>query len=298
MNCPQCNHQAAEHAQRCEQCGSSLAPEQQAAPARGQASVAERRQFRRHLLDRSDPFELVGAQQRDFSIAAAYFVAGTDHQQLHAALFERIIDNAARGLAPDVSLKLLDIDDATTGSREPPRRYLILKTQTRRQTRLTTYVTCMSYGEYMYLSLESFLLGKLNLLAAVLTPLFYLALFVTLAYTAHWTLLLFGVAIGGWLMAGALVELLQGKSVGHVLRKRFSKPASSGSFDIDDSFMFLKSTNELVLRSVQEVFAERGIPTDMVSASLMKINNVTATARVGGTGNLLSAVLGSFLNLR
>lgn len=148
--------------------------------------------FNRGFLDRKDPLSGNGLWMRNFSFAMSYRVPPEKHGAVLDALFHNVHSRLLANCVPEAVSALVDYDDVGTGSREAPRRYVVVRGDTVRATHMDVFATFRSYGDYLYVSVDSFVLPRLSILRLLWEALVTVWSFVT------------GVSIIGPLMAGLM----------------------------------------------------------------------------------------------
>lgn len=248
------------------------------------------RAFNRGFLDRSDPLEDKGATLPGFNFAASYPVQRDKQSNLIHKLHANAYAHVRGGEIP-ADVNVVDFHDDRTRSREEPRRYLVIEAETIRSTRVSVYTTFLTYGDNLYVALDTFILPPLSVLRALVAGI------VTVLVLAVASL---GGGILGFLLWGALVawffrdvvrSLSQGDRPELALRKKFPKSPKYSTFDTDDVLVFFKSSVPLVLRSIQEVFEDADIPVDVLERAIQNVNFVNTINTGGGMFNAVNSVL-------
>lgn len=254
-----------------------------------------RRDFNRGFLDRQDPLEGAGIPLHAFEFAASYPVKRALQpdllNRLHANVYTRVRD----GNVADAAAELVEFKDVKTGQREAARRYVVIQSETARGTRMSVFTTFLTYGDNLYLAVNSFILPPISWW----TTLFALAgtavLLLTSLQGGILGLLLYALILG-FFFRDVLRDLSQGEPLDLALRKKFPKRGKYSTFNTDDMLMFFKSTLPLVLTSVQEVFEQAGVPVDVLERAIQNVNMVTNIDTRGGAVNAINSVLGGMGN--
>ena len=116
--------------------------------------------FNRGMFDRTDPLDFAGESMNGFNLSLSYPVDRQQHKKVINELYARVANRIQIGAIPEATVKLIDFNDIRTGTKEIPQRYLIVERETKRQTKMSTYVTFMEYGDYIFASVDSFMLGS------------------------------------------------------------------------------------------------------------------------------------------
>lgn len=125
--------------------------------------------FNRDFFDRKDPAEGIGKLLIPFSFSRVY--DNLDSNKLLcicAELYESVQARLRSGdLGRDIQFEVFDYKDARQGSKESARRYLRIVRETTRKTRITILARFLPYGNKLYVSVDSFVLGNTNWLKIV-----------------------------------------------------------------------------------------------------------------------------------
>lgn len=292
------------------------------APA-GMAEVVKRT-FNRGFFDRSDPFEGAGIMFLGASSASSYRVDRDKHSTVLSQLFGTVYARLRASSIPDVSVKLVDYNDAWIPS-EPARRYVVVEKDTPRETRMQLNVNFRSYGDYLYVAIDAYVLPSLHLfkmlrewarMAYIILMVLWVGSFVAAALGVMAMVLStvgMGVA-GGFQVAGMGVETLlwmwiagyllyrfrevlrslsAGDTLPMALRRQYHRGLHDKTFDVDDVLAFYKSTALLAVDAIAEVFEANGIPTDILGQIRQTINLSTNVINNGGSLNVFGEVNGA-----
>jgi len=292
------------------------------------ASV-QQKPFSRDFFDRQDPTEGIGELIIPFSFSSVYDnVDSNKLLEICAELYEKVQTRLRSGdLGRDIQFEVFDYKDARQGDKEKARRYLRITRETTRKTRITILARFLPYGNKLYVSVDSFVLGNTNWLkivrniALTLSP-FSCYLFTVLPgiiqgisnslapfgsrNSGDWvgqTMLLIlqytCCCVFPWLVfAIAFLWLDTIRNFRHEgnlvlgLRQSFNQILNTRSFNIDDVLMTLKSVLPLILGSIREVFERHNIPVkslDDFATTIQTINNIQ---NVYGTGNAVAGAGG------
>lgn len=140
----------------------SANPERMPAP-RQPVPAAVRTVFRRNLMDRQDPFETSGVVQRDFTVNGSYRLPpAVSAQQLADEIRAEIHSSLVRGCVAGAEVEIVDFEDARLKG-EPPRRFVVTRTQTARKTPVNVNAYFQPYGEHLFYSVRSYTVPRLSL---------------------------------------------------------------------------------------------------------------------------------------
>ncbi len=125
--------------------------------------------FSRDFFDRKDPTESIGELIIPFSFSSVYDnVDSNKLLEICAELYEKVQARLRSGdLGRDIQFEVVDYKDAKQGNKENPRRYLKITRETLRKTRITILARFLPYGNKLYVSVDSFVLGNINWLKVV-----------------------------------------------------------------------------------------------------------------------------------
>lgn len=292
----------------------------------GMAQVVKR-SFNRGFFDRSDPFDGAGILFRGATSATSYRVEHGKHATVLNQLFGTVYARLRASSIPDVSVKLVDYDDAWIES-EPARRYVEVEKETPRGTHMQFSVNFRSYGDYVYVAIDAYVLPSLHLfrmlrewarVAYVVFVVFVVGSAVAgalgmiasgismmssfgLGGAAGFTVAGFGVKTLLWMwITGFLLyrfrDVLRSLSAGDTLpmalRREYHHQLHDKTFDIDDVLAFYKSTALLAIDAIAEVFEANGISTDVLTQVRQTINLSTNVINNGGSMNVFGSVEGA-----
>lgn len=249
------------------------------------------RGFRRHFLDRKDPFEASGRMLNRFTFSGSYDLDGTPPQAVTNEIRQRLQQQLADGNLANASLEVIDFDDASM-THEPSRRFFVTHTTTRRKTFVTVNTYIRPYGDHLYYSLRSYVLPRLNVWKLLL------ALFITFGVLSlsdnYGSLPLMAAVVGVIIhLRKFMIDVAAGDPVSIALRKQYPGRLNSGTFDDDDMTAFLKTNVSLTLRTIATVLEEHGIDTGGLRTIIhgLEINNVST-----GGGSIIGAAIGGIAN--
>lgn len=268
-------------------------------PAHTQALRALVRSFRKNFLDQQDPFECTGEPQEEFTFSGSYEMpTGKSAQEIADEIRAAIHGSLANGNLAHAEVEVVDFSDAVMHP-EPPRRFIVTRTNTSRQTPITIYAYFQAYGEHLFYSVRSYAVPSMNgwkLLLALLIgfglvgPLLALvgaAMMVRLSL-GFLLLLLFGAGLT-FLCRNFIRNIIAGDRVSIALRKQFPGAMTVGTFDDDDVVAFLKTNVALTLGTVAKVLERHGVETETLRQI---VQNLHVTNIDTGGGGIVGAVFG------
>jgi len=254
------------------------------------------RTFKSGLFDRSDPLEGSGQRLNSFSMAGHYAVERSKQPAVVAALYERACGRLRGNNITGATTQLIDFKDVSV-SKEPARRYMLAEDETVRATRMSIFATFRTYGNFLYISVDAFVLPPLNLFGVLRTAFLTLGLLLattifltpvgTLFLTIPWLI---------WQFRDVVASLKHGDSLGLALRRRYHAFNDAGTFNRDDTLAYFKSALAVLLEGVGEVFEDHGIPTGELQQVMQNINLSTTVSNNGGVMNVLGGIVGGIAN--
>lgn len=245
------------------------------------------RAFRRNFFDRKDPFEGAGHLVRHFTFSNSYDLDGTAPGAVADEIKERLNQQLADGNLAETRLSVIDFDDAGVPG-EPPRRFFVTQTTTRRNTVITVNTFFRAYGDHLYYSVRSYILPVLSIWKLFLAA---VAIFHALVLTSLVPFIFKPIILGGILfhLHKFIIDLLAGDSFTIALRKQYPGGLNSGAFDDDDATAFLKTNVSLTLSTIATVLEKHDIDTGglRMIVQRMEINNVSTNG-----GSIIGAAIG------
>lgn len=263
------------------------------------AEIKERR-FGGGFLDRSDPLEGAGTYLSGYSFAGTFPIEREKHATIIHQLFGNVYGHVRGDRIPGAQVQVVDFNDAATGTGESARRYVLIDQETRRGTHMSTFATFCSYGNYLYVSVASYMLPPLAL-GRVLWGLFliFLALWSAKAFLGGvFTFLVWMVVLG--VVARKNFDVIRSLRAGDdlfmALRREYHSIDDIGTFNADDVRMHFKSSTLMVTEAMQGVFEKNDIPLDLlnrVRESINMYNDLSTHVNAsGGILNVLGSVIG------
>ncbi|NEQ63878.1 MAG: hypothetical protein F6K53_43955 [Moorea sp. SIO4A1] len=195
-----------------------------------------------------------------------------------------------------LKVRIVNYIDKKYENKDRDRLYIEILLNTIRNTKITTLCRCLIQGNNLYIAADSYALGRLNktqlilnliiLLLIILIPSLF-NIFVISIILAILYLLLFWIKF--------FRALSQKESFLSALRINFHKNLSSNDFDLDDSFMHLKTIMPLIISAIQEVLEKnKMLEPDLkqyLDQTLKNISSQTININTQG-GSIIGAILG------
>jgi hypothetical protein len=257
------------------------------------------RSFGGGFLDRDDPLEGAGIFLNGFSFASSYPVDPDKHQTIIQQLFGNVYGHVHGNTIPGTEVQVVDFDDVRTGRGESARRYVLIDRETQRSTRMSVFATFRSYGDYLYVSVDSYVLPPLALGRPILLLLLIyfimksatqlLGMFSGSAVLFLWMVVL---SVLAWNHRGVLRSMRAGDSFVMALRRKYHSHGYSGTFNADDVLMHFKSTTLMIVEAMQGVFEKNDIPLDLLNRVRENINMSASINVSGGILNFIGNLVG------
>lgn len=261
----------------------------------------------------TDPSDGAGIELPGFKLYHSYRVGKDRVNSLCNKLYEHVFSQITAGSLGEARARLIkyvDSDGEQTrieGDYRYERTYIVISRDTPRSTRATAFIRFHSFGDHLYLGLDSYALGGVRWSTVIKRIFVTIVLYILcnrLVNTVR-SATAFG-AFGSsgqsdpsfflWLIFFAFLtyfwwelirRLLQneGKPI-FSLRQAFVKPADSGTFNSDDVVMFLKPTLHTAVLAVREVLADENLPVETLDDFAKNINNINNISIETGGGLL------------
>ena len=255
------------------------------------------RTFNRGFLDRSDPLEAAGTELRQFGFFVTHAVPRDRQAAVVSALYGTVHERLRGKSIPGADVKVVDYKDAATGN-EPARRYLVVTSETRRRTYMGVFATFRSYGDYLYVSVDSYMLPRMDVLGFLWAVFMAMGLvFIVGTFTFGIGVFFFVIPYLLWHYRDVLRHLGAGDSLGMALRRRFHGGNHLGTFNTDDVLAYFKSTVSLILEGVEEVFQAHGISVEAIEQFQQNVSMTTQVINTGGILNVMGNIVGGAGNL-
>lgn len=315
VTCPSCGFSNIAERRLCKNCGAELGTALVEAPIDlnlpNALSSRPLKLFNRHILDRSDPADSIGIELPGFSLYnlysdVEYEKLGKLREDLYLRVIKRLDEKMKISNLKNVTYRLVTYADAQYKQQEAPRDYIEIVRETPRGTQATVIARFLPYGDDLYVSVSSYVLGERDNLQLLRRLLFTAPALSLLACPASLLLpSLFAATQSGQSLSIAFrqaggafifslicclipfffifsilwIDVIRGfslhRNIGLAIRQAFNRIPREDSFNVDDVFMFFKSVLPTVLFSIREVFSENGIATKTLDEFIANVNNVT-----------------------
>lgn len=276
-----------------------------------QASNRVQRPFNRNFFDRSDPAASIGIELSGFSLYYLYSDLGIEkvkkvQQELYNRVYSKIDEKVKSSDIIDVSYNIYQYVDNQHQHKEGARDYLEVVRETPRGTRATVLARFLTYGDDLFLSVSSYVMGEQDNGKFLQRVLFSLPLLLLLSCPLLWLFpstinsfqpgvptgetiqqtlsfmlcsLVFCLIPVALLLVLLWVDVIRGfslhRSLGLSIRQAFNTVPQTDTFNVDDIFMFYKSVIPTILYTIREVFNENEIDTKTLDEFITSVNNVT-----------------------
>lgn len=247
-----------------------------------------------------DPANSAGLYIASSSLYQTYRVDRNRVKPICETLYQHLIEQVGTQNLGDARFRIVTYREDSMGFSQvntkeydnQERTYILITRDTLRSTRATILVRFLTYGGNIYVGVDTYILGQLNLCAfarklvlTVIIPWFAIA---PLSFIPGINQLLFFVylCLIAFSWGGLIQRVLQVGDIKTALRLEFNKSLDLGSFNLDDVVMFIKSTLHTTVTSIRDVFEQEGLPIETLDAFVQNINvsnvNQTFTGSVGG----------------
>ena len=229
----------------------------------------------------SSPIDGAGVELGGFSFSQTYSVERSKAKKICTQLYKNVLSAVQDGSIGDAKARLVQYRDIKKSSE---RTYILITHDTLYGARTTVFIRFLSYGDNLYLALDTYVLGKPEWESLVKRVLIS-ALISLPIITAPFLILL-------WLK---MIQRVKNESnLMLALRQEFPGGIVEGPFDLDDILMFAKSTIQRSITAVVDIFIEEEISTEALGKYAVTVNNVTVnnTNSGGGTFNMSGATTG------
>jgi hypothetical protein len=317
--CPNCGVAVNPSTKFCAACGTVLAIVN---PSTNAIEKPVLKPFNQGFLDIRDPADFQGVRQPDFSFAHAY---GVEKDRLPAIiddLYTHVYEKLKAGAVGKITYRQTDYLDSRRRGQESPRRYIVVEQETNRGTKMSIFVRFLPLGDNLYVAVDSYILGKVNVFAIVLQAIITaIPLMIIFAYLSFLTYvsaissqftarstssspglgffvccLVPTIVVLSALWVNVLRAFRQHGDLGLALRQNFSHAPNDQSFNIDDILMFFKSVLPLVIFSVQDVFKKHGLSVKTLDEFATNVNNVVNISSGGGLLSVIGSAIGGSNN--
>ena len=254
-----------------------------------------------------DPANSAGLYIASFSLYQIYRVNRSKVRQACESLYQHLVEQVNKQSLGDARFRVITYREAPTGFNQvsnkeydnQERTYILVTRDTLRSTRATILVRFLTYGENLYVGVDTYILGKLNLCAfirkillTIIIPFFAIGplsiIFVSFIPGLSQFLLLVYLCIVALAWGGLIQRVIQVGDIQTALRLEFNKALDLGSFNRDDVVMFIKSTLYTTLTSIRDVFEQEGLPIESLDAFIQTINTSNFITNVDSGGGAIT----------
>lgn len=290
------------------------------------AESIQQRLFNRGILDKEDPTEGIGSLILPFSFYHVYDdISNEEISRVCDELYTNVAAKLREGsLGNDIKYQIVNFQDAKQRSGEKPRKYIVITRETNRKTRITIHARFLPYGKKLYVGVDSYVLGSLDIWQVVwrlLVTLLPLACIVPSIGMNMLSIPFAGIMGNSYTndfasaISGSLSSILgsvcccllpwmivtipifwikvyrnyqQENDISLAVRQSYNRIISGQSFNTDDVLMTLKSVLPLILYSIRDVFEENDIPVRTLDAFVETIKTVNNIQNVYGSYNAVA----------
>lgn len=251
-----------------------------------------------------DPANSAGLYIPSFSLYHTYRVDRNKVKQICDKLYQHLVEQVSKQNLGDAKSHIVTYREDATGFSQASvkefdnreRTYILITRNTLRSTRATILIRFLTYGDNLYVGVDAYILGDLNLCAfmrkiilTIIIPFFVIGplSLILLFIPGIGQLLLFLYLCFMALSWGGLIQrIVQVGDFKTALRLEFNKVLDLGSFNLDDVVMFMKSTLYTTVTSIRDTLKQEGLSVETLDAFAQQINvsnvNQTFNASVGG----------------
>ena len=256
--------------------------------------------------DISDPADGAGTELPAFRLYQTYHVGKDKAHRICQKLYERVfqqVNNGSLGSAKPRLIKYIErffvpisnYDEVYEHTES--RKYIVITLDTSQDIRTTIFMRFLNYGDYLYLGVDAYLLGKVRwrvvikkIFISAITLISFL-LIKSLTYNQYilkqngdlldftgvfWWFYIIFIIFFWWELVRRISQnfKIQQKnfSLMFALRQAFQGSLNLNSFNVDDVMAFLKSTLQTGVMAVRDVLNEEGLPVDTLDAFIQNIN--------------------------
>ena len=252
-----------------------------------------------------DPAYLSGLYIASLSIYQTYRVDRDKVQDIQEKLYQHLLNKLEKQKLGDAQFRIFNYREepmilSQVNSDEydnADRTYFLITRDTLRSTRATILVRFLTYGENLYVGVDTFMLGKLSIFAlitkVVLTVIIPFLVAAPLSFIPGINLLfwLLYLCLNAFTWRRLIQRILQLGDIGMACRLEFNKINDVGSFNFDDIIMFVKSSLFMTVTSIRDVFEQEGLPIESLNAFIQSINNINVNTS-GGNINMTNSTIG------
>jgi hypothetical protein len=252
-----------------------------------------------------DPARSAGLYISSFRLYQTYHVERDKLPQICDKLYTYIIDELSRRNLGDSRFRIITFKEGLPGINfvrndkydNQERRYIVITRDTIRSTRATILVRFLRYSDNLYVGVDTYVLGELNIFAfikkillTVFLPFFAIApLSIIPGLNILLWLIYFCILFLAWW--GLVQKVREAGDLSTALRLEFTRVLDLGSFNLDDVMMFIKSNLYTVVTSIKDVFELEGLPIESLDAFVRNINNININTG-GGDLNMSGSSIG------
>lgn len=294
-------------------------------PAKASVAAVELKEFNNGFPSLNDPEEFLGTWQKQFSESFVYVVPRDKVEQVHDEILQSLINKLGSGSLGNCTFRRIDYLDRAYRSIEKPRNYILIEKETVRGTHLTVSLKVITMGDNLYVSIDSYSLGRIAfmplLVRVLITLLVPLLLFIPvllllsrlggqvapietryspdlaipLIYSDPGILCLIVPLLLFFLLAWNRVirAWSRHRNLILALRQAFLGPINTHSFDIDETIMFFKSALPLVTYSIHNVLEKYDLPIKNLEQFSQNIMNVTTISNGSGNISFIDSIFGN-----
>lgn len=255
----------------------------------------------------NDPTDFAGLYLPGYSLYQTYAISSPKAENLCERLYDFVSGKVQTRSLGDAKAQLIIYQDEI--HRKDQRKYIVVTRDTVRDTRATVFIRFLEYGDNLYLGIDTYVLGGLN------SFLFNLTFFITIvlplgtfpiaydyfknesgieaaqSFLFSFLFLFSIVFLASWW--NFINYFLKCGSINLALRQAFPGGLNSGSFNLDDIIMFVKSTLHISTRAIRIIFKEEGLPVESLDAFVQNINNINNISTSGGGMYLYNSAIGA-----
>ncbi len=217
---------------------------------------------------------------------------------LRDAIYEETFRRLSSGEIGRVDHEVVDYSDSKVPA-EPARRYIRVRLRTPRDNQVTTLFRCFVSGVNLYVAIDSYRLGRVSVTAVAWRACVSFAAFIFAAVNTNrlsavvlWPL--FGALI--WWFWGDVLRAARHGGLSEGLRSKYPKSFVRSSFDLDDSYMFLKAELPLIMQVLREVGPRYGLDLttweETIAESVKRITSQTVVNNVANYGQMSGVNIG------
>ncbi|MGI0493221.1 hypothetical protein ACN4EG_15670 [Alkalinema pantanalense CENA528] len=253
-----------------------------------------------NLFQLSDPTDDAGTELPNFSLYQIYPVKRSKVEAISHKLYSRVFEKINGGSLEDAKVSLTKYEYVALENHavcKDERVYIVVTREARHDSaRATVFMRFHSYGDHLYVGINAYMLGRVKWSAILWRLLICLSVLTLLPLILHFftifssfsgnssssefhsfTDLLWWVIFPCLLVScwwGVIKRMVQDpkKPVSIAFRQAFQGSLHVGSFGADDIMMFLKSTLNIGVMAVRDVFKEEGLPIETLDVFVQSIN--------------------------